>query len=143
MESGDAKANDEAAALVQQQIKELEKTLELPELTASPDDEVRSALPLTVAFSVLRVSRDDPKEQLLIQMLLGSEPDLRERTEPMVFPVFGRGRALFALVGAGHHGGEHRRFGRLPGRPLLLPAQGVQPRLRPVEHGRLGPHLWR
>jgi hypothetical protein len=101
LESAEAKANDEAAALVTQQLKELEKTLELPELTASPDDEVRSAIPLKVAFSVLRVQRDDPREAMLTAMLLGSEPDLKERTEPIVFPVFGRGRALFGLIGAG------------------------------------------
>jgi hypothetical protein len=34
-------------------------------------------------------------------MLLRSEPDLAERSDPMVFPVFGRGRALLPLVGAG------------------------------------------
>lgn len=101
LESDDKQANDAAAELLQSQIKELEKSLELPELTASPDDEVRSSLPLTVKFSMLRIARDDPQEKLAVQMLLGSEPDLRERAEPMVFPVFGRGRVLFGLVGAG------------------------------------------
>jgi hypothetical protein len=101
LESGDAAADDQATALLEEQLKELQKTLELPELTATPEDEVRSAIPLAVAFSVLRVSRSDPKERLLAQMLLGSEEDLRERSDAMVFPVFGRGRALFPLVGAG------------------------------------------
>ena len=52
-------------------------------------------------FSVLRVSRNDPAEQALVAMLLGSESDLLDYEEPMAFPVFGRGRALYALVGAG------------------------------------------
>ena len=52
-------------------------------------------------FSVLRVSREDPAEQALVAMLLGSESDLLDYEEPMAFPVFGRGRALYALVGAG------------------------------------------
>ncbi len=51
--------------------------------------------------SILRVRRDDPPEQLLVRMLLGSEPELSERREPMAFPVFGRGRLLYALVGRG------------------------------------------
>ena len=34
-------------------------------------------------------------------MLLGTEPDLHDLKEPMVFPLFGRGRALCALVGKG------------------------------------------
>ena len=53
-------------------------------------------------FSTLTVSRSDPNEQMLLKMLLNSEPDLDEYAgEPIVFPVFGRGRALFALVGEG------------------------------------------
>ena len=52
-------------------------------------------------FSVLRLSRTDPEEQILVQMLLHSEPDLLASVEAMAFPVFGRGRALYALVGKG------------------------------------------
>ena len=36
-----------------------------------------------------------------METLLSTEPDLRGRDEPMAFPVFGRGRVLYALVGAG------------------------------------------
>jgi hypothetical protein len=36
-----------------------------------------------------------------VRQLLGSEPDLAGLSEPMAFPVFGRGRVLYALVGAG------------------------------------------
>lgn len=56
---------------------------------------------LPISFSTLRVSRSDPAEHHLVAMLLGSEPDLATFTEPMAFPVFGRGRALYALVGKG------------------------------------------
>jgi hypothetical protein len=34
-------------------------------------------------------------------MLLSTEPDLAAVREPIVFPIFGRGRALYALVGKG------------------------------------------
>jgi hypothetical protein len=34
-------------------------------------------------------------------MLMNSEADLAELNEPLVFPVFGRGRSLLPLVGAG------------------------------------------
>ena len=47
------------------------------------------------------MSRTDPAEKLLVETLLSTEPDLRGRDEPMAFPVFGRGRVLYALVGAG------------------------------------------
>jgi hypothetical protein len=34
-------------------------------------------------------------------MLLGAEADLADATGPVVFPIFGQGRALYALVGEG------------------------------------------
>jgi len=54
-----------------------------------------------LGFWVLRVSRTDPAERFLVRMLLATEADLNRRPGPLVFPVFGRGRALNALVGAG------------------------------------------
>ena len=59
---------------------------------------------LKVAFSTIRVSRSDPAERMLVAMLLRSEKDLLSdeyAREPMVFPMFGRGRVLWALVGKG------------------------------------------
>jgi hypothetical protein len=53
-------------------------------------------------FSILPVSRSDPNESMLLSLLLGSEPDLDEYADkPVIFPVFGRGRALYALIGEG------------------------------------------
>ncbi len=49
----------------------------------------------------MRIRRDDSREQALIAMLSGCEPDLATLKEPQVFPVFGRGRALLPLVGMG------------------------------------------
>ncbi len=54
-----------------------------------------------ITHEIVALRRDDPAEALLVQTLLRSEPDLLAYDEPMVFPVFGRGRALYALVGAG------------------------------------------
>jgi hypothetical protein len=102
LESG-AKERDEAAArLLGDELRRLEKQLKLPELTADPEDRINdSGPPLKVAFSVLRLSRTDPTEKMLVRMLLHTESDLAGRAAPMVFPVFGRGRVLYALVGAG------------------------------------------
>lgn len=55
---------------------------------------------LTYGFPILTLSSTDPKERFLLEALLGSEPDLYDHAdEPMVFPVFGRGRALGCLFG--------------------------------------------
>jgi|GEM_PF-2418296 len=53
-------------------------------------------------FSLVIISRDDPKEDVLIKNLMLSEPGLFSLTEfPMLFPVYGRGRVLYALAGSG------------------------------------------
>lgn len=53
-------------------------------------------------FSILPVSRTDPNESILLRLLLGSESDLGEYSgHPIIFPVFGRGRVLYALIGEG------------------------------------------
>lgn len=101
LECGKPEIDDPAAALVESELKKLEKELVLPELTESPDDSLLSSTPLRIAFSMVRVPREEAAEQALIEMLIRSESDLAERSDPLVFPVFGRGRALFALVGAG------------------------------------------
>ena len=99
VESGDAVKDKAAEEMLAEQIPLLEQKLKLPELTATPDDTLLTSTPLKVGFSVLRLSRRDMSEEPLVQMLLRSEPDLVERNDAMVFPVFGRGRALLGLVG--------------------------------------------
>lgn len=101
LESGQKEPDDAAVLLVEEKLKALAQELELPELTDAPEDAIAANAPLKIEFSLLRLRRDDPAEQALVAMLLGSEPDLAERTDPMVFPVYGRGRALWALIGAG------------------------------------------
>ena len=48
----------------------------------------------------IRVRRDDPSEQVFIAILLHSEPNpARYEGQPLVFPVFGRGRVLNTIAG--------------------------------------------
>ena len=55
-----------------------------------------------ISFSLVRLPRGSADESLLETLLMHSEPDLVEySTFPMAFPVFGRGRVLYALVGQG------------------------------------------
>lgn len=101
LDGGKQEADQAAADLLQQELLRLERELKLPALTESPEDILLGGPPLKLKFSMHRVSRDDPAEQALVAMLVGCEDDLAERTDPIVFPVFGRGRALLPLVGAG------------------------------------------
>ena len=105
LESGDRAANEAAAKRLGAELGELQKMLEPPESAQAPDNDQAAwddaDGPLRVAFSIVRVRRDDPAEAMLVHMLLRTEPDLHTFTEPMAFPVFGRGRVLYALVGKG------------------------------------------
>jgi hypothetical protein len=98
-----AEGDRQTATFIADQLQRLERSLRLPERTAAPEDRLygEDKVPLRLAFSLLRVARDDPAEQLLVRSLLASEPDLAGRRGPMLFPVFGRGHILYALVGAG------------------------------------------
>ena len=100
LESGRRERDDAVAELLSTQLMKMEEVLELPAPLSGAADEGRE-LDLPIRFSMLRVSRTDPRERLLVRMLLHSEWDLEFSSEPMAFPVFGRGRVLYALVGDG------------------------------------------
>ena len=105
LEGGDRSRDDAATRTLESRIEEASKMLELPVLDENGNDFVpirETGSQLRVAFSMVRVSRNDPKESMLVNMLMKSEPDLDDyATYPMAFPVYGRGRVLYALVGDG------------------------------------------
>ena len=100
LESGDQRLDGPAASLLEDELKELEQSLTLPEPISGLN--VEDLPELRVEFSLLRISRADPEEEVLVRMLCASEPDLGKYSgRPIAFPVFGRGRVLYALVGEG------------------------------------------
>ena len=101
LESGDREKDDAAANLLEQEITRLEKTLVLPDPAAFGWGGSKDIL-APIAFAMMRVRRDDPAEAVFVRMLLASEPDLVEfHGEPIVFPIYGRGLILYALIGRG------------------------------------------
>lgn len=104
LESGQPKVDDAAAKLLQERLDYLSRVMTLPKLDEADIENGLVSVKeeeLRLAFSILKVGRHDPAEARLVSMLLLSEEGLAESDEPMVFPIFGRGRALYALVGAG------------------------------------------
>jgi hypothetical protein len=51
--------------------------------------------------SMVRFPRDDPKEAWFLRALLALEPDLPTVEDPILFLIYGRGRALFSCLGKG------------------------------------------
>lgn len=112
LESGERNKDEAAANLLTEELAKMPEKLTLPlqasELNKSGASSTGSGIEsgvaeVKIAFSVLRLSRTDPAEKMLAAMLVRSEEDLERgyASQPMVFPVFGRGRVLYALVGKG------------------------------------------
>ncbi len=95
LESGNRKKDDAAADVLRENLKDMEETLTLP-------PQFSETVKMPIRFSLIRLSRTDPAEAHFISMLMNSEPDLFDyASHPMAFPIYGRGRVLFALVGEG------------------------------------------
>lgn len=116
LESGDAAKDDAAAQVIAEGIVAAQEKLKLPDGVITQDeandpkkrrenaDVLQSDLPLEIAFSTMRLNRQNAEEAALIAMLMHLEPDLGDYVaEPMAFPVFGRGRALEPMIGKGIH----------------------------------------
>lgn len=107
LESGNPEEDAPRLELLVSYLSQLEETLELPEL--NPSDllstfrETGEQPELDIRFSVVRIAADDPSEAFLRDMLTRSEPDLETEFAglPKAFPIYGQGRALYALVGGG------------------------------------------
>lgn len=104
LESGDADQDQAAFDRLNTRLNHLETALELPELAPEDIEEGLITIDedeLRIDFSTIRISRNDPAEEFFINMLLNSEDDLKDFDDPMAFPIFGRGRVLYALIGDG------------------------------------------
>lgn len=98
VESGNAAKDKAALELLKKELVTVSKEL----MEFAPPVEEADTPAITFDFSTVSISRTDPNERALLSMIMNSEPDLDEYvTEPMAVPVFGRGRALYTLIGEG------------------------------------------
>ena len=61
---------------------------------ATMDDVLRTKIPLRIAFTVLLVRANDPEEDLFREVVANLAPPDSAPGEPLVAPIFGRGRIL-------------------------------------------------
>ena len=92
-ETKDKKASAGLLALIQDESVRLKDAIGIPPNIGKDGVNVLSDLPVEVSFAIVRVDVDDPAEATLVKLLNNGEPI----TEPMLYPVFGRGRALAAM----------------------------------------------
>ena len=105
VDSSDAAANEVAIAQLNKTLGQLEKEISAAapssaEGAAVAPDVVADLSKVKIKFSLLRIKADDAGERVFKKILLNSEDEL-DASKPMVFPIFGRGRALYAIAGRG------------------------------------------
>ncbi len=114
LKGNEAAANEESAAVLAQLCQDVEdgkvELYAVPQDPAAREDvesqqEPGTTKPMKSAHTVtfIEVDRADEAEKYLVQSLLAVESDLDEITHPMVFPVYGRARALVPYIGKGVH----------------------------------------
>lgn len=113
MEGGDKKKDNKIAKALDGYIKELLADMELPAGVVQADgnmigggpagfdpiNQLRSEIPLKLAFTTLRYDRKSDEVMTALLMSLGPEREEPAGNKPMVFAVYGRGRALVPMVG--------------------------------------------
>jgi len=113
IESGDKATDKKTLKELDANLKEILSGMELPagvvgadgEVTgggpadSDPINQLQSEIPLKLAFVTLSLSRQEDEVLLALLMNLGPERETPVGKEPMVFAVYGRGRALVPMVG--------------------------------------------
>ncbi len=98
--SKDEMLTAKAREVLKQQCEILPGEIELPEGIGLPGSELYSEVPLLLQFSVLEVDPSDSKEAYLVRQLTGFQSEAAAAGQPLIVPVFGRGRALEVIPGS-------------------------------------------
>lgn len=100
LKSTDKAKNEQTRKLVESANKDMASKVTLPDGIGLPGSELFSDVPLLLQFSLLEIEAGDPKEQFLINLFTGIQPEAYKEGEPLVVPIFGRGRALEVIPGS-------------------------------------------
>lgn len=92
--SSDPDRTKAARAATEKHFADLSQKIKLPEGIGLPGSELYADVPLVVKFSLIEISADDPQEAGISGLFTGFRRDAFDSGEPLLVPVFGRGRAL-------------------------------------------------
>lgn len=98
LEGGDKGQDDAIVEMLRVESAKLAESLKVPPV--DPDDPRTDVnVILKISFSTLRLSRSNPGEKFLVSQLMNIQRLFADAKGPVVFPVFGRGRALCGMTG--------------------------------------------
>lgn len=92
--SNDSAKNQIVRRQLTETLAKLSKELKLPEGIGLAGSELYSDVPLQLNFSVVEVDPQDTRETYLTQLFSSFQPEALQQGQPLIAPVFGRGRAL-------------------------------------------------
>jgi len=94
LKSPDEARNEPVRKLIREQSEALARKMVLPEGIGLPGSELHSEVPLFLKFTSLEIDRQEAQEQFLVRVFSGIQQQAFKEGQPLVIPVFGRGRAL-------------------------------------------------
>ncbi len=94
LKSPDDARNEPVRKLIREQSETLARKMVLPEGIGLPGSELHSEVPLFLKFTSLEIDRNAVQEQFLVRVFSGIQQQAFNEGQPLVIPVFGRGRAL-------------------------------------------------
>ncbi|HVJ66394.1 MAG TPA: hypothetical protein VM510_00345, partial [Caulifigura sp.] len=95
----DELATHNTVNLIETELNRLQDELPLPAGIGQPGSEVYSEIPLTLRFSVLLLKPGPDADILLPEIFRRVAPGAAAEGQPLVMPVFGRGRAVDVIPG--------------------------------------------
>ena len=95
----DELATHNTVNLIETELNRLQDELPLPAGIGQPGSEVYSEIPLTLRFSVLVLKPGPDADILLPEIFRRVAPSAAAEGQPLVMPVFGRGRAVDVIPG--------------------------------------------
>lgn len=98
LRSSDKEKSDAVVAQLNEQFRRLSTQLQLPDGVGLPGSELYSEVPLFLKFSVIEIDPADEGEWFLIESLTRLETRFKTENQPLVVPVFGKGRALEVMA---------------------------------------------
>lgn len=104
LESGNPIRDDKQFKILEEELLRLSRELKLSETATDVAGNLLDIKVINtgVNFSLVRINRNDPMEEVFIDILLRTEADLQYfKNAPLAFPMFGQGRVLYALAGNG------------------------------------------
>ena len=100
IKSKDDERNERVRSLLKDAFNSLSRRIKLPDGIGLPGSELHSEVPLIMRFAIVEIDPQDAQEKFFATAISNLQPGALEDGEPLVVPIFGRGRGLEVVPGS-------------------------------------------